>query len=81
MRDLIGQRTINAKFKHVYQKFFLLFCYHRFHDKHNRITTSKEKGPFLVKSYVANQSYFAASARYIEISAVCTAPDDRHVKI
>ena len=41
MRDLIGQRTISAKFKHVYQKFFLLFCYHRFHDKRNRITTSK----------------------------------------
>lgn len=41
MRDLIGQRTISAKFKLVYQKFFLLFCYHRFHDKRNRITTSK----------------------------------------
>ena len=43
MRDFIGQRMISAKFKHVYQKFFLLFCYHRFHDKHNRITTSKVK--------------------------------------
>ena len=41
MRDLISQGMISAKFKHVYQKFILLFCYHRFHDKHNRITTSK----------------------------------------
>ena len=34
-----------------------------------------------MKSYVGNQSYFAASARSMEISAVCPAPDDRHVKI
>ena len=42
MRDLIGQRTISAKVKHI-PEILPLFCYknHRFHNKQNRIATSK----------------------------------------